>query len=670
VAIPDSSASGPVNILVVDDHPENRVALRAMLTAPDYRVVDAASGPEALRRLLVEEFAVLLVDVVMPEMNGFELAAAVHERARTSAVPIVFITAQANDSDFVYKGYRAGAVDYLMQPLVPEMVRAKVAVFAEMYRQRKRIEHQSLLLVEAERKENDLRLVELRLAGDRRFRNLTEAIPQIIWTAHATGGVDYFNQRWFEYTGISAADSAGSWLGAIHPDDVEACSAGWRAALDAGQMFEGEVRLRGASGNYRWHLCRAVPERSASGGIEAWLGTFTDIEAQKRAHEVLAEFKGTLDAVLDAVVIFDQETWRLRYANQGAFLLWGYPSEELTRMRPFELMTDYDESRLRELLAPLREKGRGAITVETGCRRRDGTEIPGEVSFQLVEVGASCRLVAIARDITERKLAGLEREQLYGEALTAIRARDEFLSIASHEFRAPLSSLQLQLEMLVHPRAVLPGRAAPAPAPEPIRSKLDIALRQVNKLSGLVAELLDVSRITSGRLHLELEEVPLAGVVRDVIARFQEDAAKAGCRVTLEAEEVVLERADRLRIEQVATNLLANALKFGAGKPVELAVSAAGRSARLVVRDHGIGIGPEDAERIFQRFERATAARSFAGLGLGLYIARQIVDAHGGRISVESQPGAGCTFIVDVPFEGPAEGPSDEAGSEARAARQ
>src|SRR5262245_36106904 len=176
-----------VGLLVIDDHAENRAALRSILSSPDYRIVEAASAREALRILLDEEFAALLVDVVMPEMNGFELAATIKVRDRTAAIPILFLTAPATELHLVYRGHRAGAVDYLLKPLVPEMVRAKVAVFAELYRQRKRIERQATLLVEAEREESELRVVEMRLANERRYRALADSVPNIIWTARPDG---------------------------------------------------------------------------------------------------------------------------------------------------------------------------------------------------------------------------------------------------------------------------------------------------------------------------------------------------------------------------------------------------------------------------------------------------------------------------------------------------
>jgi signal transduction histidine kinase len=243
--------------------------------------------------------------------------------------------------------------------------------------------------------------------------------------------------------------------------------------------------------------------------------------------------------------------------------------------------------------------------------------------------------VAIARDITERKLAELEREQLYREALDAIRARDEFLSVASHELRAPLASLKLQLGLAARPQA---GATPPEAA-----AKLEMATRQVDKLTRLITELMDVSRIRAGQLRLDLEPMDLVVAARDVVARFREDALKAKSEVTLLADEEVRGHWDPLRMEQVMTNLLSNALKFGAGKPVEVEIRGGERAARLVVRDHGIGISPDDLERVFERFERAVDARSYGGMGLGLYIVRQIVEAHGGTVHLESQLGAGST---------------------------
>jgi PAS domain S-box-containing protein len=560
-------------------------------------------------------------------------------------VPIVFLTAQAVDADMVRKGYRAGAVDYLVQPLAPEVVQAKVAVFVELHRQRRRIQDQARRLLEAERREGELRLVELRLAGERRFRSLADAVPHIIWTARADGYVDYFNQRWFEYTGISIDQAAGSWQSALSAE-CAACRDAWTEACRSGRMLQCECRLRRSDGSLRWHLARAVPERGPSGQVVAWLGTFTDIEDQKRAYEALAEFKGTLDAVLDAVLLFEPRGWRCVYVNAGASMLLGYSPEELSSMRLVDFMGEHDDPHLREeLLARLEEGATPRVALETQCRKKDGRLVPVDVSFQLVKIDGG-HVVAIARDITDRKLAELEREHLYHHALEAVRARDEFLSVASHELRTPLSSLKLHLEALLR----APGRT-PRPPPPELVPKLETASQQVDKLSHLISELMDVTRIRAGRLRLELEPVDLAAVTRDVVARFREDAVKAGCEVTLRADAPVRGRWDSLRMEQVITNLLSNALKFGAREPIEIVVTAVDARARLVVQDHGIGINPEDVDRVFERFERTVSARRFGGMGLGLYIVRQIVEGHGGTIRVESEPGAGSVFTVDLPQE-------------------
>jgi PAS domain S-box-containing protein len=646
----------PVCILVVDDQPNNRLALQAILSSPEYRVLEAASGRDALRILLHEEVAVVLTDVVMPEMSGFELAAAIKERARTAGIPIIFLTAEATDLDLIYKGYRVGAVDYMTKPLVPEIVRAKVAVFAEVYRQRKRIEAQAELLVEAERREHQHRLTELQLASERRYRTLAEAVPHIVWTTRPDGSIDYFNQRWFEYTGVSAEQAAGSWEGSVHPGDVSACTAAWREALRTSQMFQAECRLRRSSdGTHRWHLGRGIPERGPSGQIVSWLGTFTDIDDQKQAQAVLAEFKATLDAVIDAVMIFDPEDWRFLYANHGASVLLGYRGDELLRMRPVDFMAEHDDRQLRQLLAPLREGRSDAVTIETKFRRRDTRMIPVEVSLQKIGPDRG-RIVAIARDITERKRAQLERELLYREAVEAIGARDEFLSVASHELRNPLTSLKLQIEMLLAPELVLPA--------EQLKAKLEIVARQVDRMTMLVSELMDVSRITAGRLRLETEELDLSALVRDVITRHAADATKARCTVDLRASGPVIGRWDRMRLEQVTTNLLTNAFKFGAGKPIELTVEQDGPMGRLVVADHGIGIAADDLERIFHRYEQARSTPQRSGLGLGLYIVRQLVEAHGGAIHVESQPGAGSTFTVELPREAVPETAQPRAAAE------
>jgi PAS domain S-box-containing protein len=251
---------------------------------------------------------------------------------------------------------------------------------------------------------------------------------------------------------------------------------------------------------------------------------------------------------------------------------------------------------------------------------------------------------ALAEELARRVALAIDNARLYREAQRAIRARDEFLSIASHELRTPLTPLQLQVQSL---RRMLSRPAGVAP--EALAAKVEVAERQVERLGALVSNLLDISRITARRLGLELEQVDLTEVVREVALRSSEQLRRAGCELALDAEAPLVGRWDRLRLEQVVTNLLHNAMKYGAGKPIALTVSAEGDQARLVVRDQGIGIAPKDQRRIFLRFERAVSERHYGGFGLGLWISRQIVEAMGGTIGVQSALGRGATFTVRLP---------------------
>lgn len=245
---------------------------------------------------------------------------------------------------------------------------------------------------------------------------------------------------------------------------------------------------------------------------------------------------------------------------------------------------------------------------------------------------------ALAADLARLVAAAVDTARLTWRAQDAVRVRDEFLSIASHELKTPLTSLALQSDSL---RASA-GRGDA----EALVRKSEVIRRSVDRLTRLVASLLDLSRINAGRLELELEPVDLAEVARDVVARFEEEAARAACPLSLEAPEPVVGRWDRVRLDQVLTNLLGNAVKYGPGRPVEVRVLADGDRALLSVRDHGIGISAADQRRIFERFERAVSRRHYGGFGLGLWIVREIVEVLGGTVRVESAPGAGSTFTV------------------------
>jgi signal transduction histidine kinase len=278
--------------------------------------------------------------------------------------------------------------------------------------------------------------------------------------------------------------------------------------------------------------------------------------------------------------------------------------------------------------------------------------------------------LAVAQEYGRRAGMAIEKMLLFEaeresrkRAQEAVHLRDEFLSIASHELRTPLTPLRMQLQSLS--RSLSKGRDALAP--DRVRAMVQVSDRMVTRLSGLVDDLLDVSRINAGRLALRYESFDLVEMARELVERFRGELDKVRCPATVTAtgnlHDGKLEgRWDRSRMEQVLANLLTNAMRYGAGMPIRVQLEGGGEDAVLAVADQGIGVAPEDQKRIFHRFERAAPSSHYGGLGLGLYITSQIVDMHGGRIHVESELGRGARFVVRVPREPSAE---QEARSQA-----
>ncbi|MDQ3822634.1 MAG: PAS domain S-box protein, partial [Actinomycetota bacterium] len=285
-------------ILLVDDRRENLVALEAILEPLGHDLVLAESGDEALRQLLRHDVSVILLDVQMPGLDGFATADLIKRRERTRDVPIVFLTAISKDAGNVFRGYEKGAVDYIFKPFDADVLRSKVTALIDLHERAEALRRQEEALRERE-------LAELRRAGEYRYRNLADAMPQIVWTANAEGRADYVNRQWYEYTGLSPEETRADDVlkRVVHPDDVGTLVERWRATVAAAGPFELQYRLRqGGDGSYRWHLARALPTTDTDGNHTGWVGTSTDIDDQKRAEErrtFLLEASGVLASSLD-----------------------------------------------------------------------------------------------------------------------------------------------------------------------------------------------------------------------------------------------------------------------------------------------------------------------------------------------------------------------------------
>jgi signal transduction histidine kinase len=272
--------------------------------------------------------------------------------------------------------------------------------------------------------------------------------------------------------------------------------------------------------------------------------------------------------------------------------------------------------------------------LELEAVRKDGSRFAVEISLCPLDFDGEPHVIAFVRDITER-------QRLRREAEEGLRERDEALAIAAHELRNPIGAQRLALDML--------QRLAETPGNGPTRTKLVArAKRSSDRMARIIEELWDLTMLRRGRLELMMEEFDLASSVTNLVDEFRPELEQTGTELRLETEPVV-GRWDRLRIEQVVTNLVANAARHGEGSPITVSVAADAARARVVVEDRGPGISPEDQDRLFGQFERAASTHGKSGLGLGLYISRRIVEAHGGRILLQSAPGAGATFTVDLP---------------------
>ena len=442
-------------ILLVDDRPENLLALDAILEPLGQELLHAHSGEEALRQLLKHDAALILLDVQMPVLDGFETARLIKQRERTEHVPIIFVTAISKDEEHVFRGYSSGAVDYVFKPFSPEVLRSKVAVFIELHEKNEQLRQQAEQLKEQE-------LAELRRESEERYRFLAEAQPDQIWTALPSGELDYVNQRVLDYLGTSCSEQVTKgWTNVVHPDDLPRTLKLWQQSLDTGKRYENELRLKRASDDaYRWHLARAVPMRNRRGALVKWFGSNTDIDDRVRAEEsqrfiveagtTLAgslDYRTTLAALAKMAVPRIGDWSRIDILEDGKLrtlavehveprkvelaleLARRYPEDPEAAQGPplvlrtgeSQLVTEITEERLSELavddlhLGLVRELGfQSFMCVPLVARGRT----LGVISFVSAESGRRYGPddLALAEELARRASTAIENAQLYREA--------------------------------------------------------------------------------------------------------------------------------------------------------------------------------------------------------------------------------------------------------------
>jgi len=532
-----------INILIVDDEPKNLTVLETILDDPSYRLVRAQSADEALLALVVEEFALLILDVRMPSMTGFELAQMIKERRKTALVPIIFLTAYYNEDQHVLEGYGAGAVDYLNKPVNAAVLRSKVAVFAELYRKSREcsVANRSLLAEVGERRRAEEQLRELNETLEQRVAERTEAL-------HAS-------------------------------------------------------------------------------------------EASERARR--AEVEALMDALPVAVVITQHPSGRPMSRNRAATELLRLSNRGIDEERPNYVVTSRgrllatDEIPLRRAAAT----GQAVLGEELGIIFSDREErhVLASAVPLFDDAGVVRGCVGAFVDITAQKRA----EEALKEA---DRHKDEFLATLAHELRNPLAPVRNAAQILQMRGPVTPD----------LQWACDVIDRQMQAMTQLIDDLMDVSRISRNEIHLRRERVELAHVVQGAIETTRSLVEERGhtLAVTLPPEPVVLD-ADLTRLAQVLLNLLSNAAKY-TEKGGRIDLRAEQRDGEVVVslRDTGIGIPTDKLSTIFEMFSQVESAlsRSQGGLGIGLCLVKRLVEMHGGSIVAKSEgPGRGSEFVMRLP---------------------
>ncbi|HEX6837782.1 MAG TPA: response regulator, partial [Polyangia bacterium] len=611
MSVPEAHTPLPAQaeILLVDDDPKTLLAMRAMLGEVGGTLITASSGREALFKLLARDFAVILLDVQMPDLDGFETAELIRARDKSRHTPIIFLTAYNQNDRAMLRGYALGAVDFMFKPIVPEILRSKVQVFVDLQHKTHEVERQARLIRDAEAREH------ARVLNEER-------------------------QRW-------EADNL-------------------RAQMERERAAAAEMARKAEE------LARAVADRDAAARAlvqsNARLALLSDTANRlltgQRPHELLDELfqrlTGHLDLDLYAYRSLDDDGETLTLRASG-----GIDGEDLPSLRSVrvgETMAGrVAETRQRLIVDettppdefpegiaelgttacvcfPLVAEERLVGTLAFGSRRRGRFTLEELAVLQLVADQIS---IAIER---ERLVTELQSRNI--ELAEADRRKDEFLAMLAHELRNPLAPIVNALHMLGLEANQRHGSVSRA------HTTMD---RQVRHLIRLVDDLLDVSRITQGKIELRRERADLRAVVDEAlqIARPLVSAREHTLTVEVPAEPIPV-LVDVTRMTQVVANLVNNAAKYTNPRgAITLRVERGDDEVVVRVRDSGIGIRPEMLPRVFEMFVQADHApdRAAGGLGIGLTLVKRLVHMHGGEVMAASDGvGQGSEFIVTIPL--------------------
>jgi PAS domain S-box-containing protein len=647
-------------VLNVDDYEAGRYATSRVLRQAGFEVVDAATGEEALRLVRSEEPDLVLLDVNLPDLDGFEVCRRIKTAPETSTIPVLYLSAAYRTPEHRVQGLDLGADGYLTQPVEP---RELVATVNALLRARE---------VQAAVRESE-----------ERFRSLVAATSAIVWTASPEGEFVTEQPAWTAFTGQSANGSLG-WggLACVHPEDQERVRAAWLRAVQARIHFKADYRLRRRDGEYRHVTVSAIPLLDGEAGVREWVGMHTDVTERRRAEawqELFADAGAALASSMDMAATLPHVAQRLIEALADwctvdlldadglhrVALACCRDAEPAARADAFDAAFAIDHP----ASAPFQvaRTGRTVLVYDTSAAEGELTEalhdagVRSYVSVPLVARGQVVgALTAAAGDGLPRytpddaarleELGGrvalaVDNARLYAEAIYANAAKGEFLAVMSHELRTPLNAIIGYADLL--------DVGVSGDLNEAQREQLSRIRIGSKHLLRLIEEVLLFSRLEAGREEVHLEALDLGGLTREAAALLEPLAREKGLQFTVDvpAQPVPVE-TDSGKVHQIVLNLLSNAVKFTDAGEVAVSLAEHDGDAVLQVRDTGIGIAPENLERIWDAFSQVEQAptRRVGGTGLGLSVTRNLARLLGGDVVVDSAPGRGSAFTLRLPM--------------------
>ena len=698
-----------VKLLLVDDNLSNLVALSAILSSPQYELITASSGPEALERLSKEEFAVVLLDVMMPGMDGFEVARAIRKHRDRQHTPIIFVTAVAQDVSDIYKGYSVGAVDYLQKPLDEMVVRAKVGIFSDLFRMNKEIQRQAKIILDSEKALSLEREREARIraeaaerrertakleaeASEQRFHDLINWVDHaIIWEFDAVNfRFSFVSQRAEEIVGHTAEDwisSVDFFFERVPEEDREIIRKLFQDGVQ-GKDSRCEHRYVRADGEVAWLHTGVNPRRDQNGNVVLLWGMSVEISPLKISEEhnkFLAEVGALLSSSLDYQVILDRlvhlfvpgvADWSmidlLRENGQfeRAILTHSDPAKkqvalELKQRFPPSIegkgvsgealrtgktvwKADVNGSVLEEIasnqehLELLRKLAiRCYVSVPLLAKGR----VIGAVTFVRGESGRKfvASDVPFLEELSRRVAFAIENAALYEAAQTAIRLRDDLLAVVSHDLKNPLTVIKLNcmsIEKIALKKPELSGIVE-------LGKRIETSTHRMEKMIG---DFLEMSKIEAGAIRYEKIPQRVLALVNEAVDPLRALAETKSIHLLNQNDDKGgLVIADKEAVFRVFSNLIGNAINFTPkGGEIKIQVDPKDHEFEFSISDTGPGVPDEHLPHIFDRFWQAK--HEFRkGAGLGLAIAKGLVEAQGGRIWIKSKLGAGSTFYFTLP---------------------